>query len=178
MVSRVAKVPVNVPQGTEVHIAGQEITIKGKLGKISKKVNPLVQIKLVDNTLQVTPINESNEANALAGTIRAITHNMVQGVNKGYEYKLRLEGVGFRAKVQGKVVNLSLGFSHPVDFALPEGVTAETPSQTEITLKGVDKQLVAQVAANIRALRPPEPYKGKGVRYHNEVIVLKEVKKK
>lgn len=178
MVSRVAKVPVNVPKGAEVRVAGQDITIKGKLGEIRHAVHPLVHVKLVDNVLQITPADASSEANAIAGTTRAIANNMVVGVSNGFEKKLVLVGVGFRAKVQGRVLNLSLGFSHPVDFELPAGVTAETPSQTEIVLKGVDKQLVCQTAANIRSIRPPEPYKGKGVRYHDEVIVLKEVKKK
>lgn len=178
MVSRVAKVPVTVPKGAEVRISGQDVTIKGKLGEIHHAVHPLVHVKLVDNVLQIAPANDSTEANAIAGTTRALTHNMVIGVSSGFERKLVLVGVGYRAKVQGNVLNLSLGFSHPVDFTLPKGVTAETPTQTEILLKGVDKQLVCQVAANIRSIRPPEPYKGKGVRYHDEVIVLKEVKKK
>lgn len=178
MVSRVAKVPVTVPKGTEVRIAGQDITVKGKLGEIHHVVHPMVQVSLVDNLLQITPGDDSAIANANAGTTRALAQNMVVGVTQGFERKLVLVGVGYRAKVQGNVINLSLGFSHPVDYTLPKGVTAETPSQTEILLKGVDKQLVAQVAANIRSIRPPEPYKGKGVRYHDEVIILKEVKKK
>lgn len=178
MVSRVAKVPVEVPKGAEIRVSGQNITIKGKLGEIHHAVHPLVQVKLIDNVLQIAPDNDSSEANAIAGTTRALANNMVIGVSKGFERKLVLVGVGYRAKVQGNVINLSLGFSHPVDFTLPAGVTAETPSQTEITLKGVDKQLVNQVAADIRSIRPPEPYKGKGVRYSDEVIILKEVKKK
>lgn len=178
MVSRVAKVPVTVPKGTEIRVSGQDITIKGKLGEIHHSVHPFVQAKLIDNILQIVPANDSSEANAIAGTTRALASNMVIGVSTGFERKLVLVGVGYRAKVQGSVINLSLGFSHPVDFTLPKGVTAETPSQTEITLKGVDKQLVNQVAADIRAIRPPEPYKGKGVRYNDEVIILKEVKKK
>ena len=178
MVSRVAKVPVAVPQGAEIHISGQDITIKGKLGQIHHAVHQLVHVKLVDNVLQIGPANDSREANAIAGTTRVLAQNMVIGVTKGFERKLVLVGVGYRAKVQGSVINLSLGFSHPVDYTLPAGVIAETPSQTEIVLKGIDKQAVCQVAANIRSIRPPEPYKGKGVRYHDEVIVLKEVKKK
>lgn len=178
MVSRVAKVPVPVPKGAEVQISGQDITVKGKLGEIHHTVHPAVQVQLIENVLQITPANDSSEANAIAGTTRALASNMVVGVSAGFERKLVLVGVGYRAKVQGNVLNLSLGFSHPVDFTLPKGVTAETPSQTEVVLKGVDKQLVCQVAANIRSIRPPEPYKGKGVRYHNEVIILKEVKKK
>jgi large subunit ribosomal protein L6 len=178
MVSRVAKVPITVPKGAEVQISGQDITVKGKLGQIHHAAHPLVQVKLVDNILQIAPANETSEANAIAGTTRVLTNNMVIGVTTGFERKLVLVGVGYRAKVQGNVLNLSLGFSHPVDYTLPKGVTAETPTQTEIVLKGVDKQMVCQVAANIRSIRPPEPYKGKGVRYSNEVIVLKEVKKK
>lgn len=178
MVSRVAKVPVKVPKGTEVHVSGQDITVKGKLGEIHRSIHPLVNVKLLDNVLQVAPADNSGEANAIAGTTRALANNMIIGVSNGFERTLVLVGVGYRAKVQGSVVNLSLGFSHPVDFSLPKGVTAETPEQTKIVLKGVDKQLVNQVAANIGSIRPPEPYKGKGVRYLNEVIVLKEVKKK
>jgi large subunit ribosomal protein L6 len=177
-ISRVAKIPVTVPKGTEVRISGQDLTIKGKLGEIHHAVHPSVQVQLIDNVLQITPANQSSEANSIAGTTRALTNNMVIGVSTGFQRKLVLLGVGYRAKVQGNLINLSLGFSHPVDFALPKGVTAETPTPTEVLLKGVDKQLVCQVAANIRSIRPPEPYKGKGVRYHNEVIILKEVKKK
>ncbi len=177
-ISRVAKNPVQVPQGTEVKISGRDITIKGKLGEIHHVMHSAVQIKLIDNVLQISPANESSEANAIAGTTRALTNNMVIGVSTGFQRKLVLVGVGYRAKVQGNILNLSLGFSHPVDYTLPDGVTAETPTQTEIVLKGVDKQMVCQVAANIRSIRPPEPYKGKGVRYNDEVIILKEVKKK
>lgn len=178
MVSRVAKVPIGIPKGTEVNILKQEVTIKGKLGVINCALHPLVQVTLLDNVLQIQPADNSREANAIAGTMRAITQNMVLGVSAGFQRKLLLVGVGYRAKVQGNILNLSLGFSHPVDFKLPEGVTAEVPVQTEVVLKGVDKQQVCQVAAVIRSLRPPEPYKGKGIRYHDEVIVLKEVKKK
>jgi large subunit ribosomal protein L6 len=178
MVSRVAKVPITVPKGAEVRVSGQNISVKGKLGEIQRNVHPLVQVKMVDNVLQIAPANDSSEANAIAGTTRVLANNMVIGVTAGFERKLVLVGVGYRAKVQGSVLNLTLGFSHPVDYALPKGVTAETPTQTEVVLKGVDKQLVCQVAANIRSIRPPEPYKGKGVRYSDEVIVLKEVKKK
>lgn len=178
MVSRVAKVPITVPKGTEVRISGQDIKVKGKLGEINHVAHNLVQVQLIDNILQIRPANESSQANAIAGTTRALTQNMVLGVSNGFERKLILVGVGYRAKVQGSVINLSLGFSHPVDFHLPKGVTAETPTQTEILLKGVDKQLVCQAAANIRSIRPPEPYKGKGVRYSDEEIILKEVKKK
>jgi large subunit ribosomal protein L6 len=178
MVSRVAKAPINIPKGTEVRIAGQNLTVKGKLGEIQHLINPLVQAKVVDNVLQIAPANDSDEANMTAGTTRAITHNMVVGVSTGFERKLVLVGVGYRAQVQGSMLKLALGFSHPVDFQLPKGVTAEVPSQTEITLKGVNKQQVNQTAAEIRAIRPPEPYKGKGVRYLGEEIILKEVKKK
>ncbi len=178
MVSRVAKVPIGIPKGTEVKILEQNVTIKGKLGVINCAMHPLVQAKLLDNILQIEPANDSREANAIAGTMRAITHNMVVGVSTGFQRKLVLVGVGYRAKVQGNILNLSLGFSHPVDFQLPEGITADVPTQTEVVIKGVDKQKVCQVAAVIRSIRPPEPYKGKGIRYHDEVIVLKEVKKK
>src|ERR1700691_2961251 len=149
MVSRVAKIPVQVPKGTEVHVNGQNVTFKGKLGETHYTVHPLVQVKLVDNVLQIMPTNQSTESNAIAGTTRALANNMVLGVSNGFTRKLLLVGVGYRAKVQGNQLNLSLGFSHPVDFQLPKGVTAETPVQTEIVLKGVDKQLVCQVAANI-----------------------------
>ncbi len=177
-ISRVAKIPVKIPKDTEVRISGQNVTVKGKLGEIHHVMHSAVQVQLIENVLQIIPANDSSEANAIAGTTRALANNMVIGVSTGFEKKLVLVGVGYRAKVQGNVLNLSLGFSHPVDFTLPKGVTAETPSQTEIVLKGVDKQQVSQVAANIRSIRPPEPYKGKGVRYHDEVIILKEVKKK
>jgi large subunit ribosomal protein L6 len=178
MVSRVAKAPINIPKGLEVKIAGKSLHFKGKLGQIDRVIHPLVEMKIVDNVLQVSPKDLSTEANANAGTMRALSQNDVIGVSEGVSRKLILVGVGYRASVQGSVIKLSLGFSHPVDFQLPKGVTAETPVPTEIVLKGVDKQLVCQLAANIRALRPPEPYKGKGVRYDNEKIVLKEIKKK
>lgn len=178
MVSRVAKVPISVPKGTEVRISGQNIHVKGKWGEINLSAHPLVLVKQIDNVLQIAPANNSSEANAIAGTTRVLANNMVIGVTSGFQRKLVLVGVGYRAKVQGNVLNLSLGFSHPVDYTLPPGVTAETPTQTEILLKGIDKQLVCQVAANIRSIRPPEPYKGKGVRYSDEEIILKEVKKK
>jgi len=178
MVSRVAKVPVTVPKGAEARVLNQELIVKGKLGEVRTAIHPWVDVKVLDNILQIAPANESTEANAIAGTTRALAQNMVIGVTTGFERKLVLVGVGYRAKVQGATINLSLGFSHPVDFSLPKGVTADTPSPTEIVLKGVDNHLVSQVAANIRAIRPPEPYKGKGVRYHDEVIILKEIKKK
>ncbi len=178
MVSRVAKVPINIPKGTEVKVSEGNLHCKGKLGQINRMIHPLVEVRILENVLQIAPKNESTEANANAGTMRALAHNDVIGVSEGVSRKLILVGVGYRASVQGSVIKLSLGFSHPVDFQLPSGVTAETPSQTEIILKGVDKQLVCQTAANIRSLRPPEPYKGKGVRYDNEKIVLKEIKKK
>jgi large subunit ribosomal protein L6 len=178
MVSRVAKVPVNLPKGAEARISGQDLTIKGKLGEINHNVHPLVRVQLLDNLLQITPANDSTEANAIAGTTRVLIYNMTVGVSQGFECKLTLVGVGYRAAKEGNILKLTLGFSHPVNFELPKGVTAEIPSPTELVLKGVDKQLVGQVGANIRAIRPPEPYKGKGVRYHDEVIELKEVKKK
>ncbi len=178
MVSRVAKSPINIPKDTKVNLDGQLITVKGKLGQLERTIHPLVSVQLLDNALQLWPSNESEQANAIAGTMRALAHNMVVGVSSGYQRKLVLVGVGYRAKIQGDVLNLAIGFSHPVDFPLPKGVTAEVPSVTEIILKGVDKQQVYQVAANIRAIRPPEAYKGKGIRYHDEEVVLKEVKKK
>lgn len=178
MVSRVAKVPINIPKGTEIKVSGDNLHFKGKLGQIDRAIHPLVDIQVVDNVLQVKPKNNSREANTNAGTMRALSNNDVIGVSVGVSRKLILVGVGYRAAVQGNTLKLSLGFSHPVDFVLPKGVSAETPAPTEILLKGVDKQLVCQTAANIRSLRPPEPYKGKGVRYEGEKIIEKEIKKK
>lgn len=178
MVSRVAKSPIEIPKGTQVNLSGQDLTVKGKLGQLHSQIHPLVKVEVLDNVLQIAPIDETDQANAIAGTMRAITHNMCVGVSTGFQRKLVLVGVGYRAKTEGRTLNLTLGFSHPVNFPLPEGVSAETPSPTEIILSGIDKQKVNQVAANIRAIRPPEPYKGKGVRYDGEEIILKEVKKK
>lgn len=176
--SRVAKNPVQLPSGVDAQLAGRQLTIKGKQGELSRTIHDLVTIEQQENTLQLAPVNESHESNALAGTMRALVQNMVTGVSDGFQCKLLLLGVGYRAKAQGKSLNLTVGLSHPVDITMPEGVTVETPAQTEIVLKGADKQLVKQVAANIRAVRPPEPYKGKGIRYEGEEIILKEGKKK
>jgi large subunit ribosomal protein L6 len=176
--SRIANAPVTVPNGVEVNIAGQKMTFKGPKGQMEFAVNADVEAKQEENVLRFAARNRSKAAVALSGTTRAIAQNMVTGVSTGFERKLELVGVGYRAQAQGKVLNLTLGFSHPVAFEVPEGITIETPSQTEILVKGVDKQQVGQVAANIRAWRPPEPYKGKGVRYSGEHVVRKEAKKK
>jgi large subunit ribosomal protein L6 len=176
--SRIAKNPVTLPAGVEVKADGQQVTVKGSMGTLDHKVHKLVTMKQEGQELSFSANDESKAANALAGTTRALLNNMVIGVSQGFERKLDLVGVGYRAQAQGKVLNLTLGFSHPVNFDVPEGITVETPSQTEIVVKGADKQQVGQVAAKIRAYRPPEPYKGKGVKYRDEVIVRKEAKKK
>jgi large subunit ribosomal protein L6 len=175
--SRVGKSPIAL-QGAEFKLADGAITVKGPLGAITQAVNPLVSVANNDGTLNLAPVDDSREANAMSGTMRAIIANMVHGVTKGFERKLTLVGVGYRAQAQGDKLNLSLGFSHPVVHQMPEGVKAETPTQTEIVIKGIDKQKVGQVAAEVRGYRPPEPYKGKGVRYADEVVILKETKKK
>ncbi|MEI5997534.1 50S ribosomal protein L6 [Paraburkholderia bengalensis] len=175
--SRVGKSPIAL-QGAEVALSDERITVKGPLGTITQNANRLVKVVNDNGTLKFEPVDESREANAMSGTMRALVANMVQGVTKGFERKLTLVGVGYRAQAQGDKLNLSLGFSHPVVHQMPEGVKAETPSQTEIVIKGIDKQKVGQVAAEVRGYRPPEPYKGKGVRYANEVVILKETKKK
>jgi large subunit ribosomal protein L6 len=176
--SRIANNPVAVPAAVEIREDGQLLTVKGPRGSLEHRVHDLVQVNREEGELKVSAVDTSKQANALAGTTRALVNNMVIGVNDGFEKKLVLIGVGYRAQAKGKVVNLTLGFSHPIDYELPEGVTAETPSQTEIVIKGNDKQQVGQVAAEIRAFRPPEPYKGKGVRYSDEHVVRKEAKKK
>lgn len=176
--SRVAKAPVTIPAGVEVKIAAGKIAIKGKQGQLELDVHSDVEIKQEENVLTFAPRTGEKQANALAGTFRALVNNMVTGVTAGFEKKLVLQGVGYRAKAAGKTLNLTLGFSHPVDYELPEGVSVETPSQTEIVIKGIDKQKVGQVAAEIRGYRPPEPYKGKGVRYADENVRRKEAKKK
>jgi len=176
--SRVAKSPVAIPAGVEVKINGQEITVKGNNGTLSRVLNDAVVVKEDEGKLVFSWVEGTVGASAQAGTARSLVNNMVEGVSKGFERKLQLIGVGYRAAVQGKVVNLTLGFSHPVEHALPEGITAECPSNTEIVLKGTDKQLIGQVAADIRGYRPPEPYKGKGVRYADENVRRKEAKKK
>jgi large subunit ribosomal protein L6 len=176
--SRIAKKPVTVPASVEVTENGQQITVKGPRGTLQHSVHALVEIKLGEGEVSFSPRDKSIAANALAGTTRSLINNLVTGVSDGFERKLELVGVGYRAQAKGDVLNLTLGFSHPVDYKLPEGVTVETPTQTEIILKGTDKQRIGQVAAEIRAFRPPEPYKGKGVRYANEQVVRKEAKKK
>jgi large subunit ribosomal protein L6 len=175
--SRVGKMPIPLPSGVEVTIAGQSVSVKGAKGTMEHVVHVLVSVALEDGVLNVSANNASQASNALSGTTRALLNNMVTGVSAGFTRKLEIVGVGYRAQVQGQKLNLSLGYSHPVEYAIPEGITIETPTQTEILVKGVDKQQVGQVAANIRAYRRPEPYKGKGVRYGGEVIVKKEAKK-
>lgn len=176
--SRVAKAPVTLPAGVEVKLSDAQITVKGKQGSIDLDIHSTVEIKQQDNVLTFAPKGGDKKANAMAGTFRSLVNNMVTGVVQGYEKKLILQGVGYRAKTAGNTLSLTLGFSHPIDYVLPEGIKAETPSQTEIVIKGVDKQTVGQVAAEIRAYRPPEPYKGKGVRYSDENVRRKEAKKK
>jgi large subunit ribosomal protein L6 len=176
--SRVGKLPIIVPAKVEISIAANEITVKGPLGTLKQAATHLVNIKKDGEHLVCEAANDSQAANAMSGTMRALLANMVQGVDKGFERKLSLVGVGYKASAQGNKLNLALGFSHPIVHDLPEGVTAATPTPTEIILKGNDKQKVGQVAAIVRGYRPPEPYKGKGVRYADEVIVLKETKKK
>lgn len=176
--SRIAKVAVELPSGVDFQQTGNVVTIKGSKGALSMALNSEVLIDQQERSLQVTPRSRSKFAIAMSGTTRAILANMVAGVNKGFERKLELVGVGYRAQAQGNKLNLTLGFSHPVVYAVPAGVSIETPSQTEIVIKGTDKQQLGQVAAEIRRFRPPEPYKGKGVRYANERVVLKEAKKK
>jgi large subunit ribosomal protein L6 len=176
--SRIAKAPIELPSGVDVNIAGQDVTVKGKNGTLSISLNDAVTVNQAENVLTFEPREGASDGWAQAGTARAIVNNMVTGVATGFEKKLTLIGVGYRAQVQGSAINLTLGFSHPVVHNLPQGVTAETPSQTEIVLKSADKQLLGQVAAEIRAYRPPEPYKGKGVRYSDEYVRRKEAKKK
>ncbi|MEY3981501.1 MAG: large subunit ribosomal protein [Pseudomonadota bacterium] len=176
--SRIAKYPVALPSGTEATITNAAITVKGPLGSLTQTLKGDVAIKLENNELTFAAADSSRHAKAMSGTIRAIVANMVQGVSKGFERKLSLVGVGYRAQAQGDALNLSLGFSHPVVHKMPKGVKVETPSQTEIVIKGIDRQQVGQVAAEVRAYRPPEPYKGKGVRYVDEVVTIKETKKK
>ncbi|MCC7348244.1 MAG: 50S ribosomal protein L6 [Variibacter sp.] len=176
--SRVGKNPVVLPTGVEATLSDGAITVKGPLSTLVQRIDPRVRIERDGATLTFPPADASSAANAMSGTYRALVANMVQGVSKGFEKKLQLVGTGYRAQAQGGSLNLSLGFSHPVVYTLPAGVKAETPTQTDILIKGADKQAVGQVAAEIRAFREPEPYKGKGVRYANERVVLKEVKKK
>ena len=176
--SRVAKAPIAIPAGVEVTLNGQEVTIKGAKGSLSRVFNDAVEVVVEDNVLRTVPREGYADATAQAGTARSLIHNMVVGVAQGFERKLQLVGVGYRANTAGSKLNLALGFSHPVEFDIPQGITIEVPTQTEIVVKGVDKHLVGQVAANIRAYRKPEPYKGKGVRYADEQVRRKEAKKK
>ncbi|WP_435104838.1 50S ribosomal protein L6 [Arhodomonas sp. AD133] len=176
--SRVAKSPVKIPSGVEVKLDGRRVTVKGAKGQLEHEVHHLVNLEQQEDELQCSPTVKKKEAVALAGTTRAVVNNMVTGVSDGFEKRLQLVGVGYRAQAQGQTLNLTLGFSHPVAFPVPDGITVETPSQTEVVVKGVDKQLVGEVAAKIRGFRPPEPYKGKGVRYADERVVMKEAKKK
>ncbi len=176
--SRVGKMPIAVPQGVDVKISAEAVTVKGSLGTLSLPASGLVTVSQEGATLKVAPVNDSAEANAMSGTFRALLNNTVNGVSKGFEKKLTLVGVGFRAQAQGQKLNLQIGFSHPVIKDMPAGIKVETPSQTEILIKGMDRQVVGQIAAEVRAFRPPEPYKGKGIRYVDERVVLKETKKK
>jgi large subunit ribosomal protein L6 len=176
--SRVAKAPVLVPQGVEIAINESVITIKGKLGSISRSMHSSVAISNENGKLSFAPVDTERASDALAGTMRALVSGMVQGVTQGFERKLTLIGVGYKAQAQGDKLNLAIGFSHPVNKVMPNGVKVETPTATEILIKGVDKQLVGQVAAEVRSIRPPEPYKGKGIRYADEKVVIKETKKK
>jgi large subunit ribosomal protein L6 len=176
--SRVAKNPVVIPAGVEVKIDAGQIVVKGPLGSLAQAVHPSVKVEHGEAGVQCSAIEGAVNGNAMSGTLRALVNNMVTGVSKGFERKLNLVGVGYRAQAQGDKLNLSLGFSHPVVHQMPVGIKVETPTQTEIVIKGVDKQVVGKVAAEVRAYRAPEPYKGKGVRYSDEAVTLKETKKK
>ena len=176
--SRIANSPVDLPKGVEVNIANGLVSVKGSNGSLEVQLNELVDIVNEENQLKLSAKKESKEAVAMTGTYRSLLNSMVTGVSMGFEKKLELIGVGYRAKAQGKTLNLVVGYSHPIDYALPEGISAETPTQTEIVIKGADKQQVGQVAAEIRKFRPPEPYKGKGIRYADERVFRKEAKKK
>ena len=176
--SRVGKMPVAVPQGVDVAISAEKITVKGANGTLVRDLNPLVAIKNEAGKLSFVPANDSTEADAMSGTMRALVANMVNGVGKGLEKKLNLVGLGFRAATQGNKLNLQIGFSHPVAKEMPAGITVLCPTQTEIVIKGSDRQAVGQIASEVRAIRPPEPYKGKGIRYADEKVTIKETKKK
>ncbi len=176
--SRIGKNPIVLPAGVELTLSGQEITVKGPLGTLKAPLHPAVKIEVQGQTVQCTSVEGMAQAAAMWGTLRANLNNMVIGVSKGFERKLNLVGVGYRAQAQGETLNLSLGFSHPVAHKMPAGIKVECPTQTEIVIKGIDKQKVGQVAAEVRAYRKPEPYKGKGVRYSDERVVIKETKKK
>src|SRR5262245_2098684 len=176
--SRIGNTPVVVPEKVEVTLGAGEISVKGPLGTLSRKISPQVKVAKVENRVEFKANDNSRQADAMSGTLRALVANMVTGVTKGFEKKLTLVGVGYRAQAQGDKLNVTLGFSHPVVHPMPKGVKVETPTQTESLIKGTDRQLVGQVAAEIRAYRAPEPYKGKGVRYAGEQVVIKETKKK
>ncbi|HYE37124.1 50S ribosomal protein L6 [Methylocaldum sp.] len=176
--SRIAKNPIALPKGVEANISGGQITVKGSNGTLTRNLSPKVEVQIAEGLISIVADKTDKQANALAGSTRANIANMVTGVSAGFARKLTMVGVGYRAQAKGDVLSLSLGFSHPVELTAPQGITIETPSQTEIVVKGCDKQRVGQVAADIRAYRPPEPYKGKGVRYSDEEIVRKEAKKK
>ena len=176
--SRVGKMPITVPKGVDVTTGPDSISVKGSLGTLVQPLGPLVKVEHEDGKLVFTATNDTPEADAMSGTVRALVNNMVGGVTKGFEKRLALVGVGYRASAQGNKLNLQVGYSHPVSVAMPAGVKAECPTQTEIVIKGFDRQAVGQVAAEVRALRPPEPYKGKGIRYVGEKVVIKETKKK
>ena len=176
--SRIGNLPITVPKGVDVTVTSGQISVKGPLGTLSQRLSTIVDVSQDGDDIVFKALDESIQSNAMSGTLRALVANMVQGVTKGYERKLQLVGVGYRAQAQGDKLNLTLGFSHPVVHQMPKGIKVETPVQTEILIKGIDKQVVGQVAAEVRGYRPPEPYKGKGVRYSDERVVLKETKKK
>ncbi len=176
--SRVGKMPIALPQGVDVSVTAEQISVKGSLGTLVRPANGLVTVKNEGGKVMFTPANDSVEADAMSGTMRALVANMVNGVSKGFEKKLNLVGVGFRAQAAGSKLNLQIGFSHPVAKEMPAGITVACPTQTEILIKGADRQVVGQIAAEVRAIRPPEPYKGKGIRYSDEKVSLKETKKK
>lgn len=176
--SRVGKMPITVPKGVDVTVADDKITVKGANGTLVRALNPLVAVKHDGNSIKFTPVEGKPDADAMSGTMRALVANMVTGVSKGFERKLTLVGVGFRAQAQGQKLNLQIGFSHPVVKEMPAGVKVVTPTQTEILISGADRQAVGQLAAEVRAFRPPEPYKGKGIRYAEERVTIKETKKK
>ena len=176
--SRVAKMPVAIPQGVDIAIKDDQINVKGALGALALAQNAHVVVKSDDGKLTFVPANDSRQANAMSGTMRQLVNNMVVGVTKGFQKKLNLVGVGFKAQAQGDKLNLTVGFSHPVVIDMPAGIKVETPTPTEVVIKGSDRQRVGQIAAEVRAVRPPEPYKGKGIRYSDEKITIKETKKK
>ena len=176
--SRVGKQPISIPRGVDVSITDQTVSVKGDKGSLTLELHPYIKVKQENGVLYLSPLCQEGAYWAMCGTMRALVHNMVIGVTAGFEKRLQLVGVGYRAQAQGQTLSLSLGFSHPIEFSVPPGIIVETPSQSEIIVKGSDKQRVGEVAAKIRAYRPPEPYKGKGVRYAEERILMKEAKKK